>query len=75
MTNVRGIIVNCRRIMNPVPVTDQAWSQMGIDLIGPLVATRHGNKYILTITDYYTKWAEATALKGKIAPTVAHVLY
>lgn len=61
--------------LHPVPIKDQAWSQIGIDLIGPLVETSHGNKFIMTITDYYTKWAEATAIKDKTAESVARVLY
>ena len=34
----------------------QAWHQIGIDLVGPLPETPLGNKYICTVTDYYTKW-------------------
>ena len=34
-----------------------------------------GHKYIMTVTDYYTKWAEAVALKDKTATSVADVLY
>ena len=30
---------------------------IGVDLIGPLKSTRQGNKYILSIIDYYTKYA------------------
>ena len=46
-----------------------------MDLIGPLTETIAGNKYILTITDYYTKWAEATPLRSKEATSVASFLY
>ena len=53
----------------------QAWHQIGIDLVGPLPETPNGNKYICTITDYYTKWAEATALPSKEAVGVANFLY
>ena len=42
-------------------------SNIGFDLIGPLPETPLGNKYICTVTDYYTKWADATALPSKQA--------
>ena len=46
-----------------------------MDLVGPLPETPRGHKYIMTLTDYYTKWAEALALKDKSASSVADVLY
>ena len=46
-----------------------------MDLVGPLPETPRGHKYIMTVTDYYTKWAEAAALKDKTATSVADVLY
>ena len=46
-----------------------------MDLVGPLPETPRGQKYIMTITDYYTKWAEAAPLKDKTASSVADVLY
>ena len=46
-----------------------------MDLVGLLPITTVGNKYIMTLMDYYTKWAEAIAIKDKTASTVAAVLY
>ena len=46
-----------------------------MDLVGSLPETPRGHKYIMTLTDYYTKWAEAAALKDKSASSVADVLY
>ena len=42
-----------------------------MDLIGPLKKTKSGYLYILTVTDYYTKWAEAAPLTDKSAESVA----
>ena len=56
--------------LHPVPVKDEAWWQFGMDLVGPLPETPRGHKYIMTLTDYYTKWAEALALKDKSASSV-----
>ena len=46
-----------------------------MDLVSPLSETLKGYKYIMTITDYYTKWAEAYPIMDKTALSVADVLY
>ena len=53
--------------LHPIPVAPQLWRQVGMDLIGPLTTTPRGNKYIITLTDYFSKWAEAAALPDKTA--------
>jgi hypothetical protein len=42
----------------------------GLDLIGPLTETDSGYKYVATMTDYFSTWTEATALKSKRASEV-----
>ena len=61
--------------LHPIPVKSRVWHQLGIDLIGPLRPTPRGFKYIMTIIDYYSKWAEAGPLKDKTASAVAEFLY
>ena len=61
--------------LNPIPVKAQIWCQVGMDLIGPLTVTPRGNKYIITLTDYFSKWAEAMALPDKSAYGVARFMY
>ena len=61
--------------LHPIPVKDEVWHQLGMDLVGPLPETAAGYKYIMTVTDYYTKWAEAAPIKDKTASSVADVLY
>lgn len=34
-----------------------------------------GNRYILTLSDYFTKWVEATSLPTKEAPMVANEVF
>lgn len=51
------------------------WKQVGADLIGPMPTTPRGNKYIITLTDYFSKWAEAAALPDKSAKGVAKFIY
>ena len=51
--------------LHPIKVKEEVWSRIGIDLIGPLNETPRGNKYIITCTDYFSKWPEADAFKNK----------
>lgn len=48
---------------------------MAHDCTGPLPGTSRGNKYIITATDYFSKWPEAGALPDKTAIGVADFLF
>ena len=58
-----------------MPVPNYSWKQIGIDLVGPLACTEEGNKYIIVVTDYFTKWPEARAAPTKEAFHVANFLF
>ncbi|KRX54273.1 Retrovirus-related Pol polyprotein from transposon [Trichinella sp. T9] len=45
-----------------------------MDLVGPLEETRRGNRYILVVCDYFSKWPEAFPLPDAEADTVATAL-
>ena len=60
--------------LHPITVKPEVWHRVGIDLIGPLRTTRKGNQYIVTCTDYFSKWIEAEAIPDKSAHTVAKFL-
>ena len=45
--------------------------RLGTDVLGPLPETPRGNKYILVVTDYFTKWVEIFAVPNQTAPTCA----
>jgi len=45
-------------------VVEQLFSQWGLDVVGSInPKSIKGHVYILTATDYFTKWPEAVALK------------
>ena len=48
--------------------------RIAIDVLGPLPITETGNKYILIIADYFTKWVEAYPMPNQEATTVAELL-
>ena len=47
--------------------------RVAIDILGPLPKTEDGNKYILVLTDYFTRWAEAYPLPNQATEEVAKV--
>ena len=61
--------------LHPIPVEPKLWHQVGMDFIGPMPETPRGNRYIITLTDYFSKWAEAAALPDKTANGVAKFIY
>ncbi|KAL5509260.1 hypothetical protein EMCRGX_G004598 [Ephydatia muelleri] len=61
--------------LHPIVPMPNVWHQVGIDLIGPLPTTSKGNKYVVTLVDYFSKWPEAAPLKDKTAASVALFLF
>ena len=51
------------------------WHHIGIDFIGPLVPSTQGNKCILTISDYFTKYVLAIPMEDKLASGVAAAVF
>ena len=61
----------------PLQVTSSVsrpFQRLAMDISGPLPETRNGNRYILVIGDYFTKWKEAFAMKDMEATTIARLL-
>jgi hypothetical protein len=62
-----------RAKLHQVPVGAK-FDRIAIDVMGELPETRNGNKYILVVGDYFTKWTQAFALPNQTAQSVADVL-
>ena len=61
--------------LHPIAVKSP-WHQLGIDFVGPLTPpAEDGSRYILTLSDYFTKWVEAVPTPDKSANGVAAVLF
>ncbi len=54
--------------------TGNPMERVALDILGPLPSTVRGNKYIVVIADYFTRWTEAFALPNQEAATVAETL-
>ena len=55
-------------------VVGEPMERIALDIMGPLPITEEGNRYILVITDYFTKFAEAYPMKNMEARTVSNIL-
>ena len=51
------------------------FQRYGLDYIGPLTESEYGNVYILVVTEYYTRFPMAFAVKSANAITTAKILY
>lgn len=47
---------------------------IGMDILGPFSPTKNGNRYIIVIVDYFTKWVEAFALPDQSTLEIAKKL-
>ena len=54
--------------------TGHRWDRIAMDILDVCEPTPDGYRYILVITDYFSKWTEAFPIKDKCADTVADVL-
>ena len=45
-----------------------------MDILGPLPLTPRGNRYVLLVADYFTKWTESYSIPNQEAATVAEKL-
>ena len=57
--------------LQPLPISGMSNEWIHIDLFRPLKTSEHGKKYILCITDSFTKYAEVIAIPNKEATTIA----
>ena len=59
--------------LQPLPVANEPFERISMDVVGPLKQTHNGNQYILVMIDSLTKWPEATAIPNQTAETIAKI--
>ena len=85
-TEVRGVVRSCEVCQaaksggNHAPggrqrlFVGRPWQKVAVDLVGPMPETNRGNRWILVLTDHFTRWQDAIALPDATAPVVATAL-
>ena len=64
-----------RAPLGEMPLIDTPFRRVAVDLIGPIAPmTERGNRYILTLVDYCTRYPEAIALRSIETVRVAEAL-
>ena len=63
-----------RAPLMPLPTVDEPWKRIAIDIVGPLKRTDKGNRYLLTVMDFATRFPEAIPLRRIDAATVCEEL-
>ena len=61
--------------LQPLPLLSQPNQRVHADLFGPLRTSANGKKFILVMTDAFTKYAEIIAIHNKEAETVAEAVF
>ena len=57
-----------------IPIGKSPWERVGIDIMSKLKTTQKGNKHIVVITCYFTRWVEAYPMPAADAMTVARTI-
>ncbi|XP_072166473.1 uncharacterized protein [Diadema setosum] len=62
--------------LGTMPLIDEPFHRVAVDLVGPIVpVTSRGNRYILTLMDYATRYPEAVPLRNIDTTSVAEALF
>jgi hypothetical protein len=62
-------------LLQPLPQCTAMNQRVHFDLFGPLKVSQNGKKFVLCITDAFTKYAEMIAIDNKEAETVAKQIF
>lgn len=63
-----------RAPMIPLPIIAEPFARIAMDVVGPLPRSSSGNRYVLVVCDYATRYPEAVAMKSIDAASIAEEL-
>ncbi|UYV80030.1 hypothetical protein LAZ67_18001469 [Cordylochernes scorpioides] len=61
-------------LLQPIPPANFPFERIGIDFVGPLPSTKNRKKWIIVLTDYYTRYAETRAVSEATVREVSKFL-
>ena len=57
--------------MKPMPAATRVWERIAMDIVGPVETSRNGNRYILVLSDYASRFVMTIPMIDQTAKTVA----
>src|SRR6266498_1985421 len=60
--------------LHPISLS-RLFNRWGVDVVGPLLITPKGNRYIIVAVEYLSKWQEAKAVSEANALSISNFLY
>lgn len=84
--DIRSYVANCHLCLCSKPIHHRnhvgqkprkphsAWETIALDLMGPYPLTTKGNRFILVVTDLFTRWVEAFPIRNSHASTIIKIL-
>ena len=66
--SVRGLKLKSPLV--PLPIIDIPFERIAEDIIGPLPRTKAGNRYVLTLMDYGSRYPEANSIRQTDSKTI-----
>ncbi|UYV72042.1 hypothetical protein LAZ67_9001620, partial [Cordylochernes scorpioides] len=61
-------------LLQPIPPANFPFERIGIDFVSPLPSTKNRKKWIIVLTDYYTRYAETRAVSEATVKEVSKFL-
>jgi len=60
--------------LKPLPPVTKVWEQIAMDIVGPVTESSNGNKYILVLSDYASRFVMTIPMENQKAHTIAENL-
>ena len=57
--------------LKPMPAATRVWERIAMDIVGPVETSRNGNRYILVLSDYASRFVMTIPMIDQTAKTVA----
>ena len=64
-----------RNPLVPLPIIGVPFERIAMDIVGPLVKTARGHRYILVVVDYATRYPKAIPLWAAVSKVIARELF
>jgi transposase InsO family protein len=57
--------------LHPMPPAERVWEKIAMDIVGPVTESNNGNRYILVLSDYASRFVITIPMEDQKARTVA----